>query len=270
MAERRPNRYDRILEHVFAMRYVPGAQEVSFTREDFSSAAQELGVKLPSNISDILYSFRYRSQLPDSISRMAPAGKGWIIPSVGRSQYRFVARTLVAIRPNQLLAETKIPDATPAMVAMYALDDEQALLAKLRYNRLIDIFTGLTCYSLQSHLRTTVPNVGQIETDEIYIGIDRRGAQYVIPVQAKGGSDTLGIVQIEQDFALCAAKFPNLICQPISAQFIGNDLIALFAFEMTTTEARITTERHYRLVPKEGVTPADLQNYRVRPMDTQS
>ena len=82
------------------------------------------------------------------------------------------------IAPNKLLAETKIPDATPGVITMYALGDEQALLAKLRYNRLIDIFTGVACYSLQSHLRTTVPNIGQVETDEIYIGIDRRGAHY--------------------------------------------------------------------------------------------
>ncbi len=59
-------------------------------------------------------------------------------------------------------------------------------MTKLRYNRLIDIFTGVACYSLQSHLRTSVPNIGQVERDEVYIGVDRQGAHYVIPVQAKG------------------------------------------------------------------------------------
>ena len=43
---------------------------------------------------------------------------------------------------------TKIPDSTPGLIALYALTDEQSLLAKLRYNRLIDIFTQLTCYTL--------------------------------------------------------------------------------------------------------------------------
>jgi hypothetical protein len=46
----------------------------------------------------------------------------------------------------------KVPDATPGVIAKYALSDEQALLAKLRYNRLVDLFTAITCYSLQSHL----------------------------------------------------------------------------------------------------------------------
>ena len=62
------------------------------------------------------------------------------------------------------IAAIKIPDATPEIIAAYALgDDEQALLAKVRYNRLIDIFLGLTTYSLQNHLRTYVAGMGQIE-----------------------------------------------------------------------------------------------------------
>lgn len=68
------------------------------------------------------------------------------------------------------MTATKVPDATPGIVAKYAFNDEQALLAKVRYNRLVDIFTGVTCYSLQNHLRTTVSEIGQVETDEIYVG----------------------------------------------------------------------------------------------------
>ncbi len=98
----------------------------------------------------------------------------------------------------------------------------------MRYNRLIDIFLGLTTYSLQNHLRTHVKGMGQIEIDEIYVGLNRNGAQYVIPVQAKGGSDKLSPVQTTQDLACCKAKFPDLICRPISAQFMEDDVIALF------------------------------------------
>ncbi len=67
----------------------------------------------------------------------------------------------------------KIPDATPEIVSAYALSDEQALLAKVRYNRLLDIFLGVATYSLQNHLRTTVTGLGQAEIDEIYVAIDR-------------------------------------------------------------------------------------------------
>jgi hypothetical protein len=151
--------------------------------------------------------------------------------------------------------------------SMYALGDEQALLAKLRYNRLIDIFTGVTCYSLQNHLRTTINGMGQVETDEIYVGIDRRGAQYVIPLQAKGGNDKIGIVQIEQDIALCAEKFPLLICRPIAAQFIDAGRIALFEFEESDEGIKLHREHHYKLVPLDNMTEDDLRSYRNRSLE---
>ena len=58
---------------------------------------------------------------------------------------------------------------------------------------LIDVFLGITAYSPQSCLRTKIANYRQI--DELYVGLDARGAQYVIPVQAKGGKDVLGVIQ---------------------------------------------------------------------------
>ncbi len=176
------------------------------------------------------------------------------------------AKILVNIVPNQLVPEVKIPDATPGVIAKYALTDEQALLARLRYNRLIDIFTGITCYSLQSHLRTQVEGE-QVETDEVYIGIDKRGAHYVFPVQAKGGRDRLGIVQIEQDVRMCALKFPMAICRPVAAQFMRSDVIALFLFESAEDSIAQLSEKHYRLVLPDEVEPADLQLYRQRPLD---
>jgi hypothetical protein len=262
MAE--PNRYAKLIERVFFSRYGKDDREVLFERDDIVKAAQELGIKLPKNLGDVIYSFRYRVELPDRIRKCAPKDLQWIIRAAGRSRYRFVAVPKVSIVPREGMAETKVPDSTPGIIAMYALDDEQALLAKVRYNRLVDIFTGVTCYSLQSHLRTAVPQCGQVETDEVYVGVDRRGAHYVFPVQAKGGRDTLSIVQVEQDIAMCAARFPGLVCRPISAQFLVGDLIALFALEEGEMGVSILCEKHYRLVPPEELTAEELKSYRTR------
>jgi hypothetical protein len=258
------NRYAQIIERIFFSYYQAGSSDVLFERRDIERAAEELGIRLPKNVGDVIYSFRYRVPLPESVRVCAPQGNEWIIRPAGRARYRFVATRLATIVPSEMMAQTKIPDATPGVIAMYALSDEQSLLAKLRYNRLIDIFTGVTCYSLQNHLRTTAPGLGQVETDEIYIGVDRRGAHYIFPVQAKGGNDRLSVVQIEQDFALCRAKFPSLICWPIAAQFMADDLIALFAFEEGAAGVAITVEKHYRLVPSDDMTAADLDSYRTR------
>ena len=263
-APKKLNRYQQIIERIFFWYYEDRAREVTFERADMVRAAQELGIEHPKNLGDIPYTFRYRGMLPESIRAKAPEGEDWIIRPFGRSRYRFVATTVVTIAPIRMLAETKVPDATPGVIAMYALGDEQALLAKLRYNRLIDIFTGVACYSLQNHLRTTVPNIGQVETDELYIGIDRKGVHYVFPVQAKGGKDKLGVVQVEQDFAMCADKFPSLICRPIAAQMMEDDLIALFEFEEGEQGVAISSEKHYRLVPSGDVSPSDLETYQSR------
>lgn len=258
------NRYSLLIEDIFFSSYKKNDTEISFTREDLEKTAIKLDLKLPKNLGDILYSFRYRTALPDGIIKTAPDGFEWIIRSVGRSLYKLVLVKETIFKPSEHLAETKIPDATPGIIIKYTMSDEQALLAKVRYNRLIDIFTGLTCYSLQNHLRTTVPTIGQVETDEVYLGIDKRGAHYIIPVQAKGGTDKLGIVQIEQDFAIGASKFPTLICKPIAAQFMSNGTIALFEFEMNNSIIAITSEKHYRLVNPDELTFEELDNYKTR------
>ena len=169
--------------------------------------------------------------------------------------------------PNESISVTKVPDSTPGVIAKYALSDEQALLAKLRYNRLVDIFTGVACYSLQNHLRTAVPSVGQVETDEVYIGVDKKGVHFAFPIPAKAGKDKLSVVQIEQDIAMCSAKFESLIARPIAAQFMQDDVIALFELESGEDGIGIVSERHYKLVPPEQVTETDLQNYRIRLSD---
>lgn len=258
------NRYSQLLGAIFTKYYTDGTNEITFERSEINLAASKLGIDLPKNLGDVLYSFRYRVPLPDDIRTKAPEGYEWVIRPAGRARYQFALVTQSLVIPSVNLVETKIPDATPGIIAKYSLSDEQALLAKIRYNRLIDIFTGITCYSLQNHLRTTVKNLGQVETDEIYIGIDKRGAHYVLPVQAKSKKDKIGIVQIEQDFAVCAAKFPNLIYRPIAAQFIGIDTIALFEFEQTIDGVKVSSEKHYKLVRPDDLSSDELEAYRNR------
>jgi len=264
---REANNYSTIIESIFLSKYKPGMVAVNFERQDLVKAGRKLGVPVPKNLGDVIYSFRYRSTLPDAVKAKAGSGKAWIIRPAGRSKYQFTLVTECPIVPNANMAVTKVPDCTPGVVAKYAFNDEQALLARVRYNRLVDIFSGVTCYSLQNHLRTAVPGIGQVETDEIYVGVDKKGAHYVFPVQAKGGTDRLNIVQIEQDFAVCRQKFPSLICRPIAAQFMADDVIALFEFEQGEEGVRIASERHYKLVPPEEVTDDDLAAYRQRQSD---
>lgn len=261
---RQPNRYHVIIERVFSDHHFKNATEFEFTREEFVSIAATLRITLPKNVGDVIYSFRYRNELPDSIRKTAAKGLEWIIEGAGRARYRFKQVRLNRIVPREELLTIKVPDATPEIIAAYSLSDEQALLAKVRYNRLIDVFLGITAFSLQNHLRTTVKNVGQIEIDEIYVGLDRHGRQFVVPVQAKGGSDKHGVVQTQQDILCCAEKFPNLICRAVSAQFMSEERIALFEMTVENGDIKVIDERHYQLVAANSISADDLRQYATR------
>lgn len=259
---RKPGVYRQVISRVFFDAYLEGTVRVDFSREQVSATALELGLTVR-NLGDLIYTFRFRQSLPLDIRQKAPAGHHWIIRLRGPARYSFDAVAQPHIVPSYHRLQIRIPDATPGVISRYALSDEQALLAILRYNRLVDVFTGVTCYSLQNHLRTQIPDVGQTETDEVYLGVDKHGAHYVFPVQAKGGRDKIGIVQIDQDIALCRYKFPHLVCRPIAAQFLGDEVIALFLFSHDADgTASLVDERHYRLVGKDQLTDEELEFYR--------
>lgn len=255
------NRYAALIESIFFSHYRTNDTAIPFHRDELTATAKKLRLKLPKNLGDAIYSIRYRMLMPEAIVKTQPQGKEWVIEGRGKSLYAFRLVSINRIHPHEAMKEIKLPDATPEIVAAYALSDEQALLAKVRYNRLLDIFLGVAAYSLQNHLRTTVSGLGQVEIDEIYVALDKQGRQYVLPVQAKGGNDRLSSVQTRQDMACCAEKFPQLRCRAIAAQFMQDDLIALFELVRNGDEILVAEERHYRLVPADQISRDDLRSY---------
>jgi hypothetical protein len=264
MKVRELNRYSKIILHIFQNNFV-GGQEFEFGREEIETAANALDIRVPKNKGDVVYTFRYRKRLPKAILDTQPDGLHWLILGAGPARYRFRLNKLAYIHPTRGLMVRKIPDATPEIIAQYALTDEQALLAKIRYNRLIDIFLGVVAYSLQNHLRTTIDNYGQIEIDELYVAVDSRGVQYIVPVQAKGGKDVLGVIQTIQDTMFCKSekRYANCIPRTVSAQFMDDDVIALFELTFDGNEVSIVRECHYQLTDAANIKPDDLQRYRL-------
>ncbi|MDM8517808.1 hypothetical protein QUF76_16555 [Desulfobacterales bacterium HSG16] len=151
---------------------------------------------------------------------------------------------------------------------MYAsTNDEQALLTKVRYNRIVDLFTGVTCYSIQNHLRTTVKGTGQIEIDEIYLGIDKNGTHFVFPCQAKSPGDKFGIVQVLQDLAFCSTSYESVVCRPLAMQFLDKDSFAILETMIEEENDNILklvviNEKHYKLVDKNEISKEDIENYK--------
>jgi len=258
------NRYEVLIPTIFRNHYRRGLSDFEFDRSELETVAGQHGVKLPKNLGDLIYAFRYRIALPDEIVATGTGGRNWIIEPAGRARYRFRLATVSRIIPRDDLLATKIPDCTPEIISAYALSDEQALLARVRYNRLVDIFLGIAAYSLQNHMRTTVKGLGQIEIDEVYVGVNKNGQQFVIPVQAKSGSDQLAATQTSQDVACGAEKYPGLSCRPVSTQFMAGGVIAMFELTLQRGEVKVVEERHYRLVPSSEIGGEDLRLYSSR------
>lgn len=260
---KKTNRYQAILVRIFEGHYKENENAFDFERTEIEVVAKKLRIKLPKNIGDVLYAQRYRTELPEAIRSITPSGHEWVILPAGRGRYRFkLIKGSSRVLPRIDASIIKVPDATPEIIAANAKSDEQALLAKVRYNRLIDIFLGITAYSLQNHLRTSVVDMGQIEIDEIYVGVNREGEQYIVPVQGKGGSDQLSIIQTIQDLACCREKFPGLTCRPVSAQFMDDGVIAMFEMKEDEQIPRVAEEKHYKLVPADKIDAKDLESYR--------
>lgn len=266
-------RYVQAIEKAFAAAYSSGDEQVDVTQAAIAAAAKALKLEDIANLPDVIYAFRHgRQPIPDSIATKAPKGMVWTIDTLGRRSknnpggYRFKAEAptkAAAITPNPHALQIKVPDSTPGVIARYALKEhEQSLLAKLRYSRLVDIFTGVACYSLQTHLRTSVGR-RQVEADEIYVGVDKSGAHYILPLEAKGPSDSLSLRQIEDDIALVKQKWPGITIRPLAAKFMADAAIAMFEFIEVSGEVKVSAEKHYRLVPEGEITDADLAQYKL-------
>jgi hypothetical protein len=203
----------RVFERLHSAREL--AEQLPFTKSDIEQAIRELELSIK-NVPDIVYTYRSgRSALPEAIL----VHGNWAIVGAGKGKNFFTRlfRSPYVDIPNDIEA-IAVLDATPQIVLKYQSLDEQGLLARVRYNRLIDIFTSLTTYHLQGHFRTTVSNIGQVELDDLYIGIDTDGRAFVLPVEAKGESpkDRPGVAQITQMVKFARKAFPDLASIPVN------------------------------------------------------
>jgi len=240
--------YNGVIIEIFRRHYIPGIIQFEFTRTELEEVGILLGLD-PKNLGDVIYAYRFRRPLPKEITDTETQDLQWVIELAGRAIYKFRLERINRIIPASSLMHIKISDSTPEIITRYSSGDEQALLTKIRYNRLVDIFLCVTAYSLQNHLRTYVTGVGQIEIDEVYVALNHKGTQFIVPVQAKAGNDKISVVQAKQDIAYCTERFPELICRTILAQFMANELIAMFELTLQDSEVRVVNEKHYKLVP---------------------
>ncbi len=127
---------------------------------------------------------------------------------------------------------------------------------------MLDIFLGITCYHLQNHLRTSIKNKGQVEIDDLYVGLNSSGKQFVVPIEAKSAKDHLSKTQIQQAIDFAQDRYPKLILRPVGIQELKDDSLVIIEFTpgLHPDEIKIVEMRRYKLVPMSEVPLEDLQS----------
>lgn len=128
MAKRdKKNLYSEIIEWVFLEKRSGEESQIAFERDDLLRAVEALKVERPKNLGDVVYSFRYRYDLPDSILETQPDKMEWIIEGAGSAKYIFKL-----VKENRILPN-------PNLIALFelTLEDEMVKVVEEKHYRLV-------------------------------------------------------------------------------------------------------------------------------------
>lgn len=255
--------YVPVILKLFNDRWRPGASTVVFSLDDVRTAVEAVRAAsdTPDRISsrnpaDVVYRMRSRTKLPDEI-----LSKGFhVLRAVGRGLYQFekASSGIIEVPVNPL---TPAIDQTPMPVRRLLPEtmaemDEQALLSVVGYCQLLDHFTGLKIYRLRSHVRKSVPGVGQAELDAIDVGIASGDGDIpvVFPIEAKAVSDELNRVQIFNMLRYAEHFFPKMRVRPLAIKVDFQSAVHLMEFNIAARPAdlRIVKATSYAINTSEA------------------
>lgn len=250
--------YVPVILKLFQDRWRPGASTVVFSLDDVRTAVEAVRAvsESPDRISsrnpaDVVYRMRSRTVLPKEI-----LDKGFhVLRAVGRGRYQFEKATsgIIEVPVNEL---TPAIDQTPMPVRRLLPEtmaemDEQALLSIVGYCSLLDHFTGMKIYRLRSHVRKSVPGVGQAELDAIDVGIASGDddVPVVFPIEAKAVSDELNRVQIFNMIQYAAHYYPGLKVRPLALKVDYQSAVHLIEFNVASRpgDLRIVRSASYAI-----------------------
>ena len=127
--------------------------------------------------------------------------------------------------------------------------DEQAILTVASFCRVLDHFTGMTIYRLRSHVRKSVPGVGQAELDAIDVGIARSDDDIpvVFPIEAKALADALNRVQIFNMVQYAEYYYPELTVRPLAMKVDEASVLHVIEFNVPrkTSDLKIINAASY-------------------------
>ena len=255
--------YVPVILKLFRDRWRPGASTVVFSLDDVRTAVEAVRAESdnPDRISsrnpaDVVYRMRSRTKLPDEILE-----KGFhVLRAVGRGRYQFEKATsgIIEVPVKELIPTI---DQTPMPVRRLLPEtiaemDEQAMLSVVSYCCLLDHFTGMKIYRLRSHVRKSVPNVGQAELDAIDVGIasGEDDVPVIFPIEAKAVSDELNRVQIYNMIQYAAHYYPGLTVRPLALKVDYQSAVHFMEFNLAARpgDLRIIRSASYAINTSEA------------------
>jgi len=233
--------YVPVILKLFLDRWRPGASTVVFSLDDVRTAVEAVRALSSNpdaissrNPADVIYRMRSRTKLPEEI-----LSKGFhILRAVGRGRYQFEKATsgIMEVPVRELIPAI---DQTPMPVRRLLPEtmaemDEQAVLSVVGYCQLLDHFTGMKIYRLRSHVRKSVPGIGQAELDAIDVGIASGDddVPVVFPIEAKAVSDELNRVQIYNMVRYAEHYFPGLKVRPLALKVDYQSAVHIMEFNV--------------------------------------
>ena len=255
--------YVPVILKLFRDRWRPGASTVVFTLDDVRTAVEAVRAESdnPDRISsrnpaDLVYRMRSRTKLPEEILE-----KGFhVLRAIGRGRYQFEKASSGIIEvpvkePVPAIDQTPMPVRRLLPETMAEMD-EQALLSIVGYCSLLDHFTGMKIYRLRSHVRKSVPNIGQAELDAIDVGIaaGEDDMPVIFPIEAKAVSDELNRVQIFNMIQYAAHYYPGLKVRPLALKVDYQSVVHFMEFNLAARpgELRIIRSESYTINTSEA------------------
>lgn len=240
--------YEIIITKIFEKKYTTDLEIINFSRDEISEICSEYNIRIPKNIGDLIYSYKCRRKsLPTSIKLTAPNDKEWIIRQNGFGLYQIALIKKVDLNLTEM-EPIYIHDRTPKIVKETVINNEQSMLAICRYNKILEKFVGEGVHLVQSHLRTNIKGLGQIEIDELFVSHD---GKTIFPVQAKNDKEKLNTPQTIQDIMLCEVYYPQMVCRPVIVKQISpTELVFIEMGQTTNGEIFIKTEKRFKFIEK--------------------
>lgn len=248
--------YGPVLLSIFRRKFKRGMTKIVFTLEEVREELVRLGLQAR-NAADVIYRMKSRTVLPAQIQKhgfriLEVTSRGVYALTVGES-------TLIDYVAPVEGAIVQVMDRTPpAVQRLFGEDfgsmDEQGFLSVLRYNDLISHFLGAPSYHVKSHVRRSVPGVGQAEVDDVHVALISPGADTgpltIVPIEAKAKDDPVNRAQIAMQVRYALHAFPGLAIRPLTVKLFEDGTVLFMEFNASSdaNALKVLRHAHYKIV----------------------